>query len=112
MEYHYVADPVSDGEQFLRLVGFRLLYRFGCSFADDRFFLCRVDLSVGGILSAGIDALVLEVHALPDPGSSGDDGIRQTEFDGRLDGGNTVGIHNPLGTVRFLFHHRLPRLPV
>ena len=112
MEYHYVADPVSDGEQFLRLVGFRLLYRFGCSFADDRFFLCRVDLSVGGILSAGIDALVLEDVAFSDPGCPGNVGVCQIEFDGRFHSRDPYGICHFMGSMLRLLCAGMPGIPV
>ena len=76
MEYNHATDSFPDGDEFLWPDCFRCLYRFGCPFADDRFLFGRVDLPVRCLLSVGTDALVLEVIAFPDSGSTGNPRLR------------------------------------
>lgn len=104
MEYHYVIDPVPDGDQFFRLDGIFVLYRLRCPFVDDRLFLCRSDFPFRRILSIGIDALVLEVIAFPYTGSTGHFGLCQIKLDGSLDGWDTYGVCDAVDSVRGIFY--------
>ena len=112
MEYHHAAYPVPDGYQFLRPDGIAVLYRLGCSSADDRLLLRRPDLPFRSVLSVGTDALVLETVALSHPGGPGNLGVCEAEFDGRFDGRDSYGIYYAMDTMCRLFPVGLPGIPV